>query len=148
MKLIDLLVQELPKHGGWPEFGEELTAVQDCDREVKFHIKGFPISFGLNKPGLWGSTTPMAWCAGCVNGDDFVPYVLSDDYQAAKVNRLDYEAALSSLSGKCEFESLARLLIKWINDNGHPHQTIIIDATSAVLYSGEKSIHTEEFIKD
>ena len=46
------------------------------------------------------------------------------------------------------FESLARPLIKWINDNGHPHQTIIIDATSAVLYSGEKSIQTEEFIKD
>lgn len=46
------------------------------------------------------------------------------------------------------FESVARPVIKWLNDNGHPHQTIIIDATSAVLYSGEKSVTTEEFIKD
>lgn len=46
------------------------------------------------------------------------------------------------------FESLSKALIKWINDYADPHNVIIIDATSAVLYSGEKSITTEEFIKD
>lgn len=46
------------------------------------------------------------------------------------------------------FSEYAKNLIKWINDNANPHAVIIIDATSAVLYSGEKSIHTEEFIKD
>lgn len=148
MKLIDLLVQELPKHGGWPEFDEELTAVQDSDREVKFHIEGFRLDFGLNRPGLWGSDTHHAWFAGAVKGDDFTPSVLSDDYQTSTVSRLDYEAVLSLRYGKSDFESLAKAMMKWINDNGHPHQTIIIDATSAVLYSGEKSITTEEFIKD
>lgn len=46
------------------------------------------------------------------------------------------------------FEALSKAMIKWINDYADPHAVIIIDATSAVLYSGEKSIHTEEFIKD
>lgn len=46
------------------------------------------------------------------------------------------------------FEDVCRPVMQWINNNGHPHNIIQIDATSAVLYSGEKSIHTEEFIKD
>jgi len=45
-------------------------------------------------------------------------------------------------------DSVARPAIKWINDHCNPHAVIIIDGSSAVLYSGEKSIHTEEFIKD
>jgi len=45
-------------------------------------------------------------------------------------------------------EEVARPLIKWINDNANPHAIIVIDGSSAVLYSGEKSVLTEEFIKD
>lgn len=46
------------------------------------------------------------------------------------------------------FEEVCRPVIEWINNNANPHSIIQIDATSAVLYSGEKSITTEEFIKD
>lgn len=46
------------------------------------------------------------------------------------------------------FEEVCRPVMEWINNNANPHNIIQIDATSAVLYSGEKSINTEEFIKD
>lgn len=46
------------------------------------------------------------------------------------------------------FEAACKPVLEWINNKANPHSVIIIDATSAVLYSGEKSITTEEFIKD
>ncbi len=47
-----------------------------------------------------------------------------------------------------QFETLARPLIKWLNDNYHPHAKIIIDPTSAEVVSGEQVFHTEEYILD
>jgi len=47
-----------------------------------------------------------------------------------------------------EFEKLTNPLIKFINDHGHPHMTIIIDNSSAELLSGEMCHRTEEFWKD
>ena len=38
MKLIDLLVQELPKRGGWPEGVNEIG--QDYDGELMFYVRG------------------------------------------------------------------------------------------------------------
>lgn len=38
MKLIDLLVQELPKRGGWPEGVSEIG--QDYDGEIMFYWRG------------------------------------------------------------------------------------------------------------
>ena len=35
-----------------------------------------------------------------------------------------------------EFETLARPLIKWLNDHCHPHHTIIITPTNAELLEG------------
>lgn len=40
MKLIDLLVQELPKRGGWPDGVNEIG--QDCDGELMFYGRGNP----------------------------------------------------------------------------------------------------------
>lgn len=47
-----------------------------------------------------------------------------------------------------EFESLSKPLIKWLNDNCHPHHTIIITPTDAELLEGSMAIHTTEFVKD
>ena len=47
-----------------------------------------------------------------------------------------------------EFETLAKPLIKWLNDNTNPHASILIDCDSAQLNYGECFIHTEEFIND
>jgi hypothetical protein len=127
MKLLDLLVKELPQRGGWP------------NRIADVH--------GL-KNWMCGNLLGYTWEHG--RGDWFY----SEKFE--EVTRKQYEKEVERLKNitelsvktDCSFESAAKALMKWINDNGHPHQTIIIDATSAVLYSGEKSINTEEFIKD
>ncbi|HBT6278857.1 hypothetical protein LGR97_20015 [Klebsiella quasipneumoniae subsp. similipneumoniae] len=46
------------------------------------------------------------------------------------------------------FEDVVKPVIKWLNENANPHTSVIIDATSAHLLTGEISIHMEEFIKD
>lgn len=40
---------------------------------------------------------------------------------------------------RAEFETLSRQLIKWLNDNCHPHHTIIITPTNAELLEGSCS---------
>lgn len=49
---------------------------------------------------------------------------------------------------KQEFELLAKPLIKFINDNYHPHCIIVIDSMSAQIFSGEMVITTKEFLND
>lgn len=46
------------------------------------------------------------------------------------------------------FEAAAKPLIKWLNDNANPHAVIVVKTDSAVLYSGEVSVVTDEFIQD
>lgn len=45
-----------------------------------------------------------------------------------------------------EFEELARPLVRFLNDNGNPHMTIIITTTSGELVSGECAFYTEEYV--
>jgi len=47
-----------------------------------------------------------------------------------------------------EFEALSKPLIKYLNDNHHPHATIIIDTTHAELVEGIMVTETDEYIKD
>ena len=47
-----------------------------------------------------------------------------------------------------EFSDLSDKLIKWLNDNGHPHMTIIVTPTNAELVEGIASHHTEEHLRD
>lgn len=46
------------------------------------------------------------------------------------------------------FESAAKHLIEWLKNNANPHAVVIVEAGSAVLYSGEKSVVTDEYIRD
>ena len=43
------------------------------------------------------------------------------------------------------FEAVARPLIKWLNDNMHPHAAAIIKPDGAVLYSGEAVVETDDY---
>lgn len=45
-------------------------------------------------------------------------------------------------------DEAAKPLMKWIAENCNPHSTVIVDGGSAVLYSAENSVITDEFIKD
>ncbi len=47
-----------------------------------------------------------------------------------------------------EFERVAKPLIQWLNENCHPHVTVMVDCGSAQLFEGVCNIVTEEFIKD
>lgn len=47
-----------------------------------------------------------------------------------------------------EFELIARPLIKWLNDNAHPHTHVHIDNTSAVLSEKVFCLNTEEYLRD
>lgn len=81
MKLIDLLVQELPKRGGWPDGA--VCATQDKDGEVCFS-EGETPEFGL-----------MAWHDGDWCGNEFHT-ITATDYDTAIITRAQYESALAA----------------------------------------------------
>jgi hypothetical protein len=56
-------------------------------------------------------------------------------------------AILNSRQTK-EMEEAAKPLIKWLNENCHPHVVVIVDPGSAELLEGIARIKCEEFIKD
>lgn len=99
MKLIDLLVKELPKRGGWPSDHRLLSAIQDFDREVKFNIAGFVLEFERNKKGIWGSDRSDAWLIDY----KFTPSKLAIDYATAIITRDQYEAALAASKEPLKF---------------------------------------------
>lgn len=47
-----------------------------------------------------------------------------------------------------EFEALARPMIKFLNDNFHPHAHVVIDTGRAELSEGLCAFTTEDYIKD
>jgi len=47
-----------------------------------------------------------------------------------------------------EFEKVARPLMKWLNENGHPHMQVVITPTNAQVFSSEISFNTEEYLVD
>lgn len=47
-----------------------------------------------------------------------------------------------------EFERLVRPLVKWLNDNTHPHASVVITPTSAEVLEGIAVVRTTEYVKD
>lgn len=107
MKLIDLLVKELPNRGGWPEAA--VCAAQDKDGEVCFSAGSVP-EFGY-----------AAWEGGDWCGNEFHT-ILAKDYAAAIITREQYEAALSASEGwiewhggECPVDSDAIVEVKYLS---------------------------------
>lgn len=91
MKLIDLLVQELPKRGGWPEGAE--SVVQDADDSEFYFFTGGPVKNGGKS---W-------WLVDSDNRNDNSKWIffegkndIADDCNSAIVTRDQYESALSA----------------------------------------------------
>lgn len=118
MKLVDLLVQELPKRCGWPEGA--LNATQDKDGEVCFSSGATP-EFGY-----------AAWEGGDWCGNEFHT-IRASDYDTAIITRDQYEAALAAskavvghngwiqwAGGECPVDSDAIVDVKYRNPN--PYQ--------------------------
>ena len=117
MRLVDLLVQELPRRGGWPEGA--LNATQDKDGEVCFSADAVPEFVCI----VW---TGGDWC-----GNEFHT-VSASDYATAIVTREQYEAALAASKsvvgrdgwiqwhgGKCPVDSDAIVEVKYRNPNNY-----------------------------
>lgn len=47
-----------------------------------------------------------------------------------------------------EFIKVVEPVIKWMNENLHPHHTIVIDCTTAELLEGQMSHKTGKYLKD
>lgn len=93
MKLVELLIQELPKRNGWPVGADYV--VQDCDGS-------YDLKFGAGQPtvyfderGVWrNSEKPRDW--GVYTEESYIRDVSigADDADTSIVLREDYEAAL------------------------------------------------------
>lgn len=47
-----------------------------------------------------------------------------------------------------EFEALTRPLIDFLNREGHPHMSIIVDTTGAEMVEGVRCFKTEDYLRD
>lgn len=86
MKLIDMLVQELPKRGGWPEGAMSIT--QDNDGSLCVWDTNDPHYDGLSWKHHTGNSLMYFWC-----GEWVMP--LSYDHKVAIVTYWQYKAALA-----------------------------------------------------
>lgn len=86
MKLIDLLVQELPKRGGWPDGAE--CAVQDADYQLCFSAHS----------GASINNQKTHWLDGQWSGGWSNPYLddVADDRDSSIVTRDQYQSALAA----------------------------------------------------
>ncbi len=80
----------------------------------------------------------------CLLHDEAVDY----EYCACWNWRQNYHVSDVDKDRSSSFEDVVKPVIKWLNENANPHTSVVIDATSAHLLTGEIGIHTEEFIKD
>lgn len=86
MKLIDLLVQELPKRGGWPH--DALSITQDNDGSLCVWDTNDPHYDGFSWKHHTGNSLMYFWC-----GIEAEP--LSCDHKESIVTRDQYESALA-----------------------------------------------------
>ncbi|EBJ1244405.1 hypothetical protein DO303_21935 [Salmonella enterica] len=93
MKLIDLLVQELPKRGGWPNGAN--YAVQDADGTVKF---AKTLTYLHYLAGEWRSNeNGFDWIYGDRPFDgNFVTKWTADDNHQAIISMARYECEISN----------------------------------------------------
>jgi len=51
-------------------------------------------------------------------------------------------------SNEDEFRNIAETMIRYINENHHPHTTVIVTTDKAEIVEGVKTIITDKFIPD
>jgi arsenate reductase-like glutaredoxin family protein len=94
----------------------------------------------------WKNSPDVINVVGTTYGEKVIAKALSalEHEQGFEARKAFYDRMRESQ----EFEALARPLIKYLNENHHPHTTIIITPTNAEVLEGIKSFHTVEYIKD
>ena len=56
--------------------------------------------------------------------------------------------ASKALPGISELEELARPIMKYLNDNYHPHHEVVITPTRVDLFEGVMASVTYDYVKD
>lgn len=135
MKLIDILVEELPKRGGWPEGAVAIT--QDSDKA----INNYKTSDGLetNEHGTWRYSS--AWEGYSLLASDSP--CLASDYDTAIITREQYEAALAARNegwiewagGECPVEKGVLVDVRYRDGR----QLIALSANDGTLNSRDAS---------
>ena len=71
-------------------------------------------------------------------------------YQEAleEIKRLSEEQDLRKARQAEEFQEAVKPLVKWLNENCHPHVTVVVDCGSAELMEGIRRVVIEDYIKD
>ena len=47
-----------------------------------------------------------------------------------------------------EFKAVTRPVIAWLNANGHPHSTVVIEADKATLHEAVCGHTTDDYVRD
>lgn len=94
MKLIDILVLELPKRGGWP--AEAIFAMQDSDGLVKFSRSDEKIYHDHDDGHEWCSVGGYDWIRDMFPFEGNFRTQVSHDNVTAFISREKYEAALAT----------------------------------------------------
>lgn len=111
MVLIDILVEELPKRGGWPEGAARLAQDPDGDIQMLSNRHAYLVSVGWTGDG-------RSDCYGQYAARKLEP--LASDYATAIITREQYEAALAAKNdgwiewggGECPVPGDTEVLIK------------------------------------
>jgi hypothetical protein len=77
--------------------------------------------------------------------------MLQCDYYKSPTTKKDAVADVpcnEGLSISKKFEEVARPLIDFINENYHPHVTVIVDSTHAEILEGISAFTTEDYLRD
>lgn len=107
MKLIDILVRELPKRGGWPE-GADFVVQDGRDGRVKFGRN--PIEVGL--PAKWSNEVWQGeWNFSTHN--DFICHEISSDWHAI-FTREQYESALAASKPECDADVIPAIIGRFV----------------------------------
>lgn len=115
MTLLELLRQELPKRGGWPEGADYVVQDGDGTNDIKFGAGEPSVQYNCDK--VWRNDELSDW--GIDTSESYIRdiTVLADDHATAIVTREQYEATDWDGTGLppvgCECESKQFAQIDW-----------------------------------
>lgn len=144
MKLIDILVEELPKRGGWPDGAARLAQDPDGDIQMLSNRHAYLVSVGWTGDG-------RSDCYGQYAARKLEP--LASDYATAIITREQYEAALAEKDdgwiewggGECPVDEGTLVDVRYRNgeENHHVGAGIYFDDTGS-----NPDLNAEDWISD
>ena len=104
MTLLELLVKELPKRGGWPEGADYAVQDNDGSCDIKFGAGAATVSYEAR--GVWVNDERSSW--GIDTQESYIRdlKILASDATTAIITRDEYEAALASSKNDWDGEGL------------------------------------------